>query len=115
MAKYIESNILKLTAKKLNIKQSNVEKTVELLDDGNTVPFIARYRKEMTGSMDEEQIRNIEEEIDYLRRLTDKKNDAAEAAAKQDKLTDQLLEKLKEVDTLQEVEDIHRPFKIRKQ
>lgn len=73
MAKHIESNILKLTAEKLKIKKSNVEKTVELLDDGNTVPFIARYRKEMTGSMDEEQIRNIEEEIDYLRRLTEKK------------------------------------------
>lgn len=114
MAKHIESNILKLTAEKLKIKKSNVEKTVELLDDGNTVPFIARYRKEMTGSMDEEQIRNIEEEIDYLRRLTEKKNDAAEAAEKQDKLTDQLIDKLKNADTLQEVEDLHRPFKVKK-
>jgi uncharacterized protein len=114
MAKHIESNILKLTAEKLKIKKSNVEKTVELLDDGNTVPFIARYRKEMTGSMDEEQIRNIEEEIDYLRRLTEKKNDAAEAAEKQDKLTDQLIDKLKNADTLQEVEDLHRPFKTKK-
>ncbi len=114
MAKHIESNLLKLTAEKLKIKKSNVEKTVELLDDGNTVPFIARYRKEMTGSMDEEQIRNIEEEIDYLRRLIEKKNDAAEAAEKQDKLTDQLIDKLKNADTLQEVEDLHRPFKIKK-
>ncbi len=114
MAKHIETDILKLTAEKLNIKKSNVDKTVDLLDDGNTVPFIARYRKEMTGSMDEEQIRNIEEEIDYLRRLTEKKNDAAEAAQKQDQLTDQLIDKLKNADTLQEVEDLHRPFKVKK-
>lgn len=114
MGEYIKSNILKFTAKKLNIKKSNVEQTVKLLDDGNTVPFIARYRKEMTGSLDEEQIRNIEEEIDYLRRLTEKKNDAAAAAEKQDKLTEDLIQKLKDADTFQEVEDLHRPFKVKK-
>jgi uncharacterized protein len=114
MGEYIKSDILKFTAEKLNIKKSNVEQTVKLLDDGNTVPFIARYRKEMTGSLDEEQIRNIEEEIDYLRRLTEKKNDAAAAAEKQDKLTEDLIQKLKDADTLQEVEDLHRPFKVKK-
>lgn len=114
MGKYIKSDILNLTADKLHIKKSNVEQTVKLLDDGNTVPFIARYRKEMTGSLDEEQIRNIEEEIDYLRRLIEKKNDAAAAAEKQDKLSEDLIKKLKNAETLQEVEDLHRPFKVKK-
>lgn len=114
MAKYIETDLLKRCAEKLNIKKDNVKKTVELLDDGNTVPFIARYRKEMTGSLDEQEIRNVAEEIDYLRRLNEKKNDAAAAADKQDKLSEELLEKLKKADTLQEVDDLHRPFKVKK-
>lgn len=73
MAKYIEMDILKLTAEELKLKKNNVKAVVELLDSGNTVPFIARYRKEMTGSLDELEIRNIEEKIDYLRRLLQRK------------------------------------------
>ncbi|MFN2340698.1 MAG: Tex family protein [Halanaerobium sp.] len=115
MSEYIKSDLFKLAASELNIKKKNIKSTVDLLDSGNTVPFIARYRKEMTGSLDEEEIRNIEEKIDYLRRLNERKNEVAAAAAKQDKLDDQVLTKLKKADTLQEVEDLYRPFKVKKQ
>ncbi|MEC9489418.1 MAG: Tex family protein [Halanaerobiales bacterium] len=115
MSEYIKSDLLNLAASELNLKKANIKATVELLDSGNTVPFIARYRKEMTGSLDEEEIRNIEEKIDYLRRLNERKNEVAAAADKQDKLDDEVLSKLKKADTLQEVEDLYRPFKVKKQ
>ena len=115
MSEYIKVDLFKLAASKLNLKKENIKTTVELLDAGNTVPFIARYRKEMTGSLDEEEIRNIEEKIDYLRRLNERKNDVAAAADKQDKLDEEILNKLKKADTLQEVEDLYRPFKVKKQ
>ena len=114
MANYIETDILALTAEELNLKKSNVKSVVELLDSGNTVPFIARYRKEMTGSLDEMEIRNIEEKIDYLRRLLQRKNEVAAAADEVDKYSSQLKEKLIKADTLQEVEDLYRPFKSKK-
>lgn len=115
MSEYIKSDLFKQAAAELNLKKENIKATVELLDSGNTVPFIARYRKEMTGSLDEEEIRNVEEKIDYLRRLNERKNEVAAAADKQDKLDDELLNKLSEADTLQEVEDLYRPFKVKKQ
>jgi uncharacterized protein len=115
MLKHIKIDLFKLAASELKLKKENVKTTVELLDGGNTVPFIARYRKEMTGSLDEEQIRSIEEKVDYLRRLNERKNEVAEAAEKQEKLDDDLLNKLKKAKTLQEVEDLYRPFKIKKQ
>jgi uncharacterized protein len=115
MSEYIKIDLFKLAASKLNLKKENIKSTVELLDGGNTVPFIARYRKEMTGSLDEEEIRNIEEKIDYLRRLNERKNEVAAAADKQDKLNKEVLDKLKKADTLQEVEDLYRPFKVKKQ
>jgi uncharacterized protein len=115
MSEYIKSDLFKLAASELNLKEKKIKATVDLLDSGNTVPFIARYRKEMTGSLDEEEIRNIEEKIDYLRRLNERKNEVAAAADKQDKLDDEVLNKLKKADTLQEVEDLYRPFKVKKQ
>ena len=115
MSEYIKSDLMQQAAVELNLKKENIKATVELLDSGNTVPFIARYRKEMTGSLDEEEIRNVEEKIDYLRRLNERKNEVAAAADKQDKLDDELLNKLKKADTLQEVEDLYRPFKVKKQ
>ena len=115
MSEYIKSDLFNLAALELNLKKNNIKAAVELLDSGNTVPFIARYRKEMTGSLDEEEIRNIEEKIDYLRRLNDRKNEVAAAADKQDKLDEEILAKLKKADTLQEVEDLYRPFKVKKQ
>ena len=115
MSKYIKSDLFKLAADELSLKKDNIKAAVDLLDSGNTVPFIARYRKEMTGGLDEEEIRNVEDKIDYLRRLVERKNEVAEAADKQDKLDDELLNKLKKADTLQEVEDLYRPFKVKKQ
>lgn len=115
MSEYIKLDLYKLAAADLKLKKDKIKATVDLLDSGNTVPFIARYRKEMTGSLDEEEIRNIEDKIDYLRRLIERKNEVAEAADKQDKLTAEILEKLKKADTLQEVEDLYRPFKVKKQ
>ncbi|MFP4372590.1 MAG: Tex family protein [Halanaerobium sp.] len=115
MSEYIKSDLFNLAAEELNLKKKNIKAVVDLLDSGNTVPFIARYRKEMTGSLDEEEIRNIEEKIDYLRRLSERKNEVAAAADKQDKLDEKVLNKLKKADTLQEVEDLYRPFKVKKQ
>ncbi len=115
MSEYIKIDLFKLAASQLSLKKENIKAAVELLDAGNTVPFIARYRKEMTGSLDEEEIRNIEEKIDYLRRLNERKNEVAAAADKQDKLDDEVLNKLIKADTLQEVEDLYRPFKVKKQ
>ncbi|MFW6001476.1 MAG: Tex family protein [Halanaerobium sp.] len=115
MSEYIKSDLFNLAADELNLKKKNIKAVVDLLDSGNTVPFIARYRKEMTGSLDEEEIRNIEEKIDYLRRLSERKNEVAAAADKQDKLDEEVLNKLKKADTLQEVEDLYRPFKVKKQ
>lgn len=115
MSEYIKLNLFESTAAKLKLKKENIKATTELLDSGNTVPFIARYRKEMTGSLDEEQIRNVEETVDYLRRINQRKNEVAEAADKQDKLSRKILDKLKKADTLQEVEDLYRPFKVKKQ
>lgn len=115
MSEYIKSDLFELAASELNLKKDNIKATVELLDSGNTVPFIARYRKEMTGSLDEEEIRNIEEKIDYLRRLNERKNEVAAAADKQEKLNEEVLNKLKKANSLQEVEDLYRPFKVKKQ
>lgn len=115
MSEYIKIDLFQSAASKLKLKKENIKTTVELLDAGNTVPFIARYRKEMTGSLDEEEIRKIEDKIDYLRRLNERKNETAEAADKQEKLDDKLLSKLKKADTLQEVEDLYRPFKVKRQ
>lgn len=115
MTEYISVDLIELAAKKLKLKSNKVKATVELLDSGNTVPFIARYRKEMTGSLDEEEIRNVEEKVNYLRRLYERKNEVANAADKQDKLNKEILNKLKKAKTLQEVEDLYRPFKVKKQ
>jgi uncharacterized protein len=98
MSEHIKIDLFKLASSELKLKIENVKAAVDLLDEGNTVPFIARYRKEMTGSLDEEEIRNIEEKIDYLRRLNERKNEVAEAAEKQEKLNDKkqiLYKKLK--------------------
>ncbi|SFL81716.1 Tex family protein [Halanaerobium salsuginis] len=115
MEEYIEVDLVELAAAELDLVRKNVAATIELLDQGNTVPFIARYRKEMTGSLDEEQIRSVAEKMDYLRRLYERKNEVAAAADNKDKLDSDLLAKLTAADTLQEVEDLYRPFKEKKQ
>lgn len=93
------------------LSQKNVESVIRLLEDGNTVPFIARYRKEQTGSMDEVQIQTISERWQYIQNLSQRKEEVIRLIAEQDKLTDGLKQKIEQAVKLQEVEDLYRPFK----
>lgn len=106
-----EQNHYRTIAKELNIRETQVQKTVELLDSENTVPFIARYRKEVTGNLDEEQIRTIEDSIRFLRVLDARKETVLNSIEKQGKLTDELKEKILSATKLQEVEDLYLPYK----
>lgn len=98
-------------ASELQIKQGQVEQTIGLLDEGNTVPFIARYRKEMTGQLDETQIRDIEERLRYLRNLSMRKEEVLRLIEEQGKLTDELSAAIGQATKLQEVEDLYRPYR----
>ena len=108
-------NIIKTIAQELNFGKNQVKATVKLLDDGNTVPFIARYRKEMTGKLTEEEIRDIEQKVEYLRNLQERKEEVIRLIDEQDKLTDELEGKIKNAKILQEVEDLYRPYKQKRQ
>ncbi|MCR4430182.1 MAG: RNA-binding transcriptional accessory protein [Tepidanaerobacteraceae bacterium] len=98
-------------SKELNIKESQIEAAVNLLDEGNTVPFIARYRKEATGGLTDEQLRNLSERLSYLRSLEERKAEVSRLLEEMGKLTPEIRESLSRADTLQEVEDIYRPFR----
>ncbi len=106
-----EQDFYVLIAKELNLKGFQVANTVELLDSGNTVPFIARYRKEATGKLDEDQIRGIEERIRYLRMLEERKAAILKSIDEQGKLTPELEQKINAAQKLQEVEDLYLPYK----
>ena len=109
-----EPEMFRLIAEELNLKTIQVSNTIELLDDGNTVPFIARYRKEVTGSLDENQIRAIEDRIQYLRALEARKETILKSIEEQGKLTPELAAKIKAVTKLQELEDLYLPYKPKK-
>lgn len=98
-------------AKEISLSQKHVESVIRLLEDGNTVPFIARYRKEQTGSMDEVQIQTISERWQYIQNLNQRKEEVIRLIAEQDKLTDDLKGKIEQSVKLQEVEDLYRPYK----
>ena len=104
-------DILKKLQEELNIKASQVENTVKLLDEGNTVPFIARYRKEMTGSLDDQIIRQLSERLTALRNLEEKREQVKNAIAEQGNLTEELTMKLDAAETQTEIDDIYRPFR----
>ena len=106
--------ITKTLSNELNIKEWQTEATIKLIDEGNTIPFIARYRKEATGSLDDEILRKFGERLIYLRNLQEKKEKVLKSIEEQGKLTDDLRESIKKADTLVEVEDIYRPFKPKK-
>lgn len=106
-----ERQMLGLIAEELNLRLNQIKSTVELLDSENTVPFIARYRKEITGSLDEEKIRSIQDRIKYLRNLEERKKTILRSIEEQDKLTPELAEKIKAANKLQEVEDLYLPYK----
>lgn len=107
-------NIPATIAKELAVKPAQVKAAAELLDDGNTVPFIARYRKEATGSLDEEAIRNIEERLAYLRNLAARQEEIIEKISAQGKLTDELKAEIEKAVKLQELEDLYLPFRPKK-
>ena len=101
-------------ANELNIKYSQVENTVKLIDEGNTIPFIARYRKEVTGGLSDEILRDLGERLNYLRNLETRKAEIIKSIDEQGKLTDELTIAIASAETLAEVEDLYRPFKQKK-
>lgn len=104
-------DIIRKLREEFGITQSQAENTVRLLDEGNTVPFIARYRKEMTGSLDDQIIRQLSERLTALRNLEDRRTQVRTAIAEQGRLTDALAAKLDATQTQTEIEDIYRPFR----
>ncbi len=111
MRTWPETSILQTIAAELHITLRQVETTAALLDEDNTIPFIARYRKEMTGGLDEEQLRTIAERLAYLRQLAERKSVVLRSIAEQDKLTPELQAAIEATTTLQQVEDLYRPYK----
>ena len=107
----IEQKILMTLHKAFSLPVSQIQATIQLLNDANTVPFIARYRKEATGGLDEEQIRSIEERLHYLRNLWQRKEEVLRLIAEQGKLASELEQQILQADRLQEVEDYYRPYK----
>ena len=103
-----------IIAKELGVKPGQVESAVTLLDEGNTVPFIARYRKEVTGELQDEQLRNIEERIKYLRNLEARRQEIINAITEQEKMTDELMASLMKAVKLQELEDLYLPYRPKK-
>ena len=104
-------NILRQLKDELGIRLEQVEAAVSLIDEGNTIPFIARYRKEATGSLDDEQLRNLGERLDYLRNLQDRKEQVIGTIEEQGKLTEELQQQIMEAQTLVLVEDLYRPYR----
>ena len=106
--------IIQTIAGELNVKYSQVEAAVKLIDDGNTIPFIARYRKEVTGGLSDEQLRELGERLNYLRNLETRKEEVVKIIDEQGKLTDEIMQSIAVAKTLAEVEDIYRPYKQKK-
>ena len=104
-------NIEKKIAEELSIELWQVEATVKLIDEGNTIPFIARYRKEAHGSLNDEQLRNLSERLTYLRNLEDKKQQVLASIEEQGKLTEELKKEILEAQTQIAVDDLYRPYR----
>ena len=106
--------IINTIAEELNIKPKQVEATIKLIDEGNTIPFIARYRKEVTGGLSDEILRDLGERLNYLRNLEQRKEEVVKSIDEQGKLTDEITQAIAVCKTLAEVEDIYRPYKQKK-
>ena len=106
--------IIQIIAGELGVKYGQVENTVKLIDEGNTIPFIARYRKEVTGGLSDEQLRDLGERLSYLRNLETRKEEVRNSIEEQGKLTDEIIKALENAKILAEVEDIYRPYKQKK-
>lgn len=105
------TNYAQILAKELELDPARVQAAVDLIDEGNTIPFIARYRKEATGSMDDQKLRQLDERLTYLRKLDEQKETVANSIAEQGAMTDEIAAALEKARTLAEVEDIYRPYK----
>ena len=110
----MEKNIAQLIANELNINEKQVNATIDLIDSGNTIPFIARYRKEVTGGLSDEILRNLNERLLYLRNLEKRKDEVVNHINELGKFTDEISNSIDNATTLAEVEDIYRPFKQKK-
>ena len=106
--------IIQIIAGEFNIQPVQVENTVKLIDEGNTIPFIARYRKEVTGNLSDEILRDLNDRLTYLRNLEKRKEEVIKIIDEQGKLTDELLIAIGTSKTLAEVEDLYRPYKQKK-
>jgi uncharacterized protein len=104
-------NITSTLVKEFNLKLSQVENVIKLIDDGNTIPFIARYRKEMTDSLDDQVLRELCERLEYLRNLDKRREEIVHSITEQEKMTDEIALALENAKTMTEIEDIYRPFK----
>ncbi len=107
-------DIIKQLARELQIKKEQAESAVKLIDEGNTIPFIARYRKEVTGALNDEVLRKLHERLQYLRNLEEKKQQVVHAIEEQGKLTPELQNKIMEAETLVAVDDLYRPYRPKK-
>ena len=107
--------IIETIANELGVKNTQVENAVKLIDEGNTIPFIARYRKEVTGGLSDETLRELGERLTYLRNLEQRKQEVVKSIEEQGKLTDEILQGLAIAKTLAEVEDIYRPIQTKKE
>ena len=110
----LEKDIYPLIASELKAQPHQVEAAAKLLDEGNTVPFIARYRKEATGSLEDEQLRELEERLAYLRGLVKRQEEVLAKIEEQGKLTDELRQSIEKTRKLQELEDLYLPYKQKK-
>ena len=108
------SNIVTNLAKELNVKEWQIEATIQLIDEGNTIPFIARYRKEVTGSLSDETLRTLDERLTYSRNLESRKLQVIASIEEQGKLTDELKSKIEQTNTLVAVEDLYLPYRPKK-
>lgn len=106
--------IIQIIAQELNVKNQQIENTVKLIDEGNTIPFIARYRKEVTGGLSDEQLRQLGDRLAYLRNLETRKQEVKNSIEEQGKLTPEIIQELEKAQILAEVEDIYRPYKQKK-
>ncbi|MDY4694219.1 MAG: Tex-like N-terminal domain-containing protein, partial [Blautia sp.] len=104
-------DIIQAITQELKVQKWQVEAAVKLIDEGNTIPFISRYRKEATGSLNDEQLRNLYERLTYLRNLEDKKNQVLKSIEEQGKLTEELKKQILDAQTLVVVEDLYRPYR----
>ncbi|MBO4992010.1 MAG: RNA-binding transcriptional accessory protein, partial [Firmicutes bacterium] len=107
-------NIIEKLSEEFHIKKSQVEATVNLIDEGNTIPFIARYRKEMTGALSDVVLRDLDERLTYLRNLDERKDEVIRLIDEQGKLTEELEAEIRKAEVLQRVEDLYKPFKQKK-